>query len=228
MNVSGINLMLSGLVGAGAIALSSIALPAYADPINIDYTGTVEATFDVDDDFSALVNGFTGITLPDGPINESISGSITLDDDPAQYNDGDISLGYDFLSSVLGFSVSQDTLNALDSWLDLEAGGSGTLSNGITTMTYSLSYNSELNELVATFDNFDLDTEIISSCVTNECTWEGDFGFYTTGEEIDGQGVYNFVTNPGAGSPEAAPEPTSLLGMGLVLGFGVLAKKKRR
>ncbi|MBE9117502.1 PEP-CTERM sorting domain-containing protein [Lusitaniella coriacea LEGE 07157] len=171
-------------VGAAAMALGTFAIsaaPAAADPITFDVDATVSGEATVDSTFADIVNGLFANVLPE-PIpsgtflvDESLSYSATIDDDPAQYMDGDLSFGVDMLSSVLGISLDTSTIALLDSYADIDFSGSGTLTNGSEDLDFDLSYDSANNEILATFADFD--SSIIESCLVGSCTTAGNFAF---------------------------------------------------
>lgn len=192
-----------GALSMTAIAISGITTPATAAPVTVDFEGDVQATVTVEQDFSNLLKSLN-IPLPDSVINENIVGSVTVDDDASQYLDGDLSLGYDLLSSTLGVSIDQQTITALDNFLDLSVTGSGRVTSGAQTMNYSLRFNSAVDEFQAVFDNFDPNTEIISACASGACDWSGNFNVSLASEFLPAPlfgslGSFAFTTNAEAG-----------------------------
>ncbi|NEO87111.1 MAG: PEP-CTERM sorting domain-containing protein [Spirulina sp. SIO3F2] len=181
----------------GAIVFTTFATPTYAAPITVDFDGGVDALIASDDQFAQFLADL-GYAIPDGAINEVISGSITVDDDPSQYLDGDLSLGYDLLSSTLGVQVDQEAIALLDSIFDLQVSGSGSVVTSSGVVDYNLSFDSANNELQAIFSDFDSNTEIISACATGECDWSGQFSF-----SLNGVNIFD---------PNASFFPTQLLG----------------
>ncbi|MGB0564181.1 MAG: PEP-CTERM sorting domain-containing protein [Spirulinaceae cyanobacterium] len=260
-----------GLFGS-TVALTSWVTPAAAAPVTVDFDGTVEAFITSDDDFAAFVEDL-GFALPNGDVDDVIAGSITVDDDPSQYLDGDLSLGYDLLSSTLGMEVDAGSIALLDSFFDFEVSGSGQVTDGTTTMDYSLRFDASANEFKAIFDNFDPDNEILSACATGECDWSGLFSFSVGGVNIfdpnaglvptkliESRVSFNLKTNARSGGnvgdfeiatsnediqqqidevlalkevtvaetpATEVPEPSMIIGLGMLLGLGALLKDRK-
>lgn len=257
---------------SGVVILTGWIAPTQAAPVTVDFDGSVETFITSDDDFAAFVADL-GFPLPTGNLNEVFAGSITLDDDPSQYLDGDLSLGYDLLSSTLGMEIDSDSIALLDSFFDFEVSGSGQVTYGTQTMTYSLSFDSQQDEFKAIFEDFDPNTEILTACANGECDWVGQYSFSVNGvnlfdpnagflpqELIASDGSFSFKTNVRSGgtigdleistsneaiqeqidevlaltevavaeAPAAeVPEPSTIIGLGMLLGLGVLLKDRK-
>lgn len=122
-----------------------------------------------------------GISLPASvsfSTVDPITGTATLLDDPAQYTDGLIDLGYDQLSSLIDTSfLSSGALAGLDpdtftSLLVLsDVTGGGTLTVGGSNTSFSWNYSN--NVLSAT----GYDPALVDLCQTTDCAVDGTLGF---------------------------------------------------
>jgi hypothetical protein len=229
--------------GAAALALGAVAVstaPAAAGTITFDASATIDGNVSIDPGAIALIDSLGLVSslnssglLPNGvvldpitsgnfPINESITRSFTIDDDPQQYLDGDISLGVDLLYSVFGINVDPSEIAYIDDLFDLDISGGGILTNGTESLDFILSYDSNDNEIRATFANFNPQNNFISSCLIGTCTTTGNFAFSLISTFApflglsptiaSGNGNFLVTTTPqGNGSPDPTPpveEPT--------------------
>jgi hypothetical protein len=230
-------------IGTAVLALGTVtisAAPATAAKITFDTTTTISGTSSVTPPYVPLA---ALLSLPNGPFSTSISHSFTLDDDPNQYLDGDISLGLDLLLGAIGFEIDPDAIAVLNDFLDFNFSGSGTLSNGTESLAFNLSYDETNSEGRATFVNFDPNNNFIASCFVSACTTSGNFALNIIGTpaiELLGawlglelppgliasaNGNFSTIATPkgnggtggnGENPPQSIPEPTTFLGL-----FGV-------
>ncbi|MDY6781086.1 MAG: PEP-CTERM sorting domain-containing protein [Cyanobacteriota bacterium] len=240
-------------LGAAVLTLGTVAVgaaPVQAGTITFDTSAQVSGNVSVNEDFASYANGLLGSSvIPGGDFsfNESLNSAFTIDDDPQQYLDGDISLGIDLFYSALGLNLDTGTITLLDSLFNVAVSGSGTLSNGTESLGFSLSYDSTQQEIIATFANFDPQNNFIDSCLTGSCTTAGnfDFGllaeaplsFLVGAEPVSASGSFSVTTTPQTtnepslpptdGEPnQSVPEPTTFLGLLGTAGF--LATRRKR
>lgn len=215
-------------LGTAAIAFGTFAIsaaPAAADPITFDVEASVSREVTVDSTFAAIANSFFPDLLPEPltggtvSVDESFSYSATLDDDPAQYMDGDISFGVDMLESIFGVSLDASTIALIDGAIDLDFSGSGTLANGSENLDFNLGYDSTNNEIIATF--LDFDSSIFEACFIGSCTTAGNFAFnintdptYSLAAFLPetlafGTGTFSILTTPQGVSSDDGSESSS-------------------
>ncbi|MGB3692483.1 MAG: PEP-CTERM sorting domain-containing protein [Spirulinaceae cyanobacterium] len=226
-------------VGAAAIALGTCILGAKTATA-ADIKFNVEAEILGNAFISPLLANFSD-TIPTGniPIANSFSHSLTINDDPNQYLDGDISLGLNLLFSTFDISIDDTTISNLDSLFDFSVSGSGVLSNGSEDLDFDLSYDSNNNEILATFVNFDPNNNFIDSCLVASCTTTGNFAFSilsnflpTPLSVVSAAGSFSLVSTPildDTGVPDdstqSVPEPTTILAL---LGVGSFLAYRRK
>ncbi|NES82468.1 MAG: PEP-CTERM sorting domain-containing protein [Moorea sp. SIO2B7] len=162
-----------------------------------------------------------------------------MDDDPAQYLDGDLSFGLDSLQNIFNFYVDSTLVSQLDSLLDLGVSGGGTISNGIDFFEFDFDYDDQNNEIIAKFDDPN-SNNIIASCLVSQCTTQGnivaniDFlGFAPLLPSIPDAIVAstNFEITTTPVTNQAVPEPTTIAGTLVgIAGFGryLLGKRKQK
>lgn len=227
-------------VSAAVIALGTSIVsivPAAAASITFDVEATVSGETFIDSSFADLVNNVLGTPLlasGNFPFDQSLSYSFTIDDDPEQYLDGDVSLGLDLLYSNFGIGFDNTTLSYLDDVLNIDVSGSGILSNGSEQLNFNLGYNSSENEIMATFIDFDPNNNFIDSCLVGSCTTTGNLNlsFLSTAfpglEFASANGNFSVTTTPESVTTtpvNSVPEPTTVLGL---LGVGSLIAARRK
>jgi hypothetical protein len=207
---------------AGAIVSGScllMATSAQAGTLTFGYSnGNFNASATTNLFILSAVNSFFGPSLPRSlsVSGSNLQGIFTVLDDPAQFQDGDITVDYAFLDEVFGSYI--DSLGtsfpglaglsdaqreaALDTIFDYSLTGTGTLSNANGGSTnFAVNYQSGNNSIV--IDGFD--TSIATSCLTLTCTTTASGGFGLT---ASASGVLTVATQLSSPLP---PEATALL-----------------
>lgn len=207
--------------------------PTFAAEITFDTEAEIAGSLSFSSFFISAIEDELNVTLPSEsiPFAEEFSDRFTIDDDPNQYLDGDISLGWkSFLSEDLWLDFGGIDFSLLESFLDIDFGGTGLLTNGIEDLAFTLSYDSVNKEFISTFTDFDPDNNFIDSCLIGVCTATADFEFslfFNQGfplEVVSAAGNFAITTTP-VGSSQSVPEPTLLLGL---LGIGGCVASQRR
>jgi hypothetical protein len=247
-------------VGAAVLALGTVTVsiaPAKAATVTLDVSAQVSGNGFIDPGFASLVNSiFPSYSVPSGnfPFDETFSSPFTIDDNPQQYLDGDISVGLNFLSA-LGFDLNPTTLAQSNNFFGIAVSGDGTLSNGLENIAFNLSYNSNQQETIATFVNFDPQNNFIPSCLIGTCTTTGNFevsllatssaqfilglpkvpvlvgGNFlvtTTPQNNNNPTPPTDPTPPPTDPTQSVPEPTMLLGLLGTAGFFTTRRKCSR
>jgi hypothetical protein len=193
MERSVIRLVSNSIAGAIVYGGSLLVAPsAQAGTLTFGYSnGSFDATATGNAFIIPVINSVFGQNLPNGiAVNGSnLQGVFTVLDDPAQFQDGDITIDYAFLDTVFGsyidsFKTSLPGLAglsdaqqeaALDAIFDYSLTGTGTLSNSNGGSTnFAVNYINTSNSIV--INGFD--TTIATSCLTLTCTTNasGTFG----------------------------------------------------
>jgi hypothetical protein len=193
MERSVIHLVSSSIAGAIVYGGSLLLAPsAQAGTLTFGYSnGSFDATATGNAFIIQAVNSLFGQNLPNSiAVNGSnLQGVFTVLDDPAQFQDGDITIDYAFLDTIFGsyidsFKTSLPGLAglsdaqqeaALDAIFDYSLTGTGTLSNTNGGSTnFAVNYINTSNSIV--INGFD--TTIATSCLTLICTTNasGTFG----------------------------------------------------
>ncbi|NEQ55262.1 MAG: hypothetical protein F6K11_34935, partial [Leptolyngbya sp. SIO3F4] len=185
------------LISAGA-ALSAVGLLA-VDPAQ---AGTLTFGFEVDSSLQVTLNPLfagntiSGVTVPNSlkVTAEDVTGSFTVLDDPAQFNDGSVDLDYDFLDDALlsssytamvesllgnyGFTTSQ-VVESVDNLFDISSfQGNGVLTSKDFTLpgnpsVFDISYSNDTNTF--TVDGYD--TAVAESCLSTTCLLDGSISY---------------------------------------------------
>jgi hypothetical protein len=200
MERSVIHIVSSSIAGAILYGGSLFVAPAaQAGTLTFGYSnGSFDASATVDPDLGQAINLFLGQSLPSSfsVSGANLGGTFTVLDDPAQFTDGDVTIDYAFLDTILGSYIDSykasvltgpllplaglsdaQFLAALDSIFDYSLTGSGTLSNSNGGSTnFAVNYVKASKSII--IDGFD--TTIASSCLnpTLTCTTtaSGNFG----------------------------------------------------
>jgi hypothetical protein len=198
---------------AGAIVSGScllVAPSAQAGTLTFGYSnGNFNASATANPFILSAVNSFLGQSLPSSvSVNGSnLQGIFTVLDDPAQFQDGDITVDYAFLDAVFGSYI--DSLGAslpglaslsdaqreaaLDTIFDYSLTGTGTLSNANGGSTnFAVNYQNGNNSIV--IDGFD--TSIATSCLTLTCSTTASGGFGLTASALGVLTVANQLSSP--------------------------------
>lgn len=188
-------LLVSAGVAASAISVLA-AVPAQASTLT--FGAKAKASLDVS--LSPLLAGRTlgGMTLPDS-LNvdaDNVTGSFTVLDDPAQFTDGDIELGYGLVNDLLGDSYSTalqsllgnfglTTSQALQSVDDIftitQFTGNGVLTSQAPALAidpdnpspFNIRYKGDSSSLL--LEGYD--TEVAESCLSATCRITGNVSF---------------------------------------------------
>jgi hypothetical protein len=193
MERSVIRLVSGSIAGAIVYGGSLLVAPsAEAGTLTFGYSnGSFDATATGNSFIIPVINSLFGQNLPSSiAVNGSnLQGFFTVLDDPAQFQDGDITIDYAFLDTIFGsyidsFKTSLPGLAglsdtqleaALDAIFDYSLTGTGTLSNTNGGSTnFAVNYINASNSIV--INGFD--TTIATSCLTLTCTTNasGTFG----------------------------------------------------
>lgn len=233
-------------LGAAVLAIGSLAVgaaPAHAGTVILDTSVQAAGSGFIDSSFADIANNLVGSNVvPSGvfAFDETSIFPSVVNDDPQQYEDGDVSVGIDLVYQILGLNFDSATINTLNTLFTVDVSGGGTLSNGTESIDFNLSYDSDAQEVLATLVNFDPQNNFIASCLTVTCTTTGDFGFdLLLGPltPVSFRGDFLVVTTPQvSGNPDSipsgndpvqtVPEPATFLGL---LGTaGLLATRRKR
>jgi len=189
----------TALLAVGAVAIS----PATANTITFDYSGNVSGNVTASSiaetliipQIESLLELAPGSIPTEYDFSESLSSSFTVLDDPAQFEDGDITLDaslfggffepipseyFDLLPPELSglsalITTPNDGIDLLDSLFNANLTGTGNLVVDGTSQTtnFAINYLNDSNAIV--IDGYN--PNIVSECLTGACTITADGTF---------------------------------------------------
>jgi len=171
-------------LGLSAIAASAVyvgtSAPAQAGTLTFDYEATIDANVTLTESGAAFLSVFLGELEPvTVEIEEMFAGSFTTLDDPAQYLDGDISVGYDLFADVFDIpeSISEVfDIDVFNTFFDLTFLGDGQLTTAAgNLLDFQFNYNRFANTLDFTYDASAGEAALIDDCLTGLCTFSSSF-----------------------------------------------------
>jgi hypothetical protein len=156
-----------------------------ASTITFDFGGNISATVNFNPLVVGFVENYLQVDLPTAwtITDEPFTGTATFPSDPAQYEDGDINIGFPLVTGVLGINPDDSFVDVLGSFgitvpsdvagvlntlgitdansavefadklFDFDLDGSGTLTTGVGTTDFDIGYADETNSIV--IDGFD-------------------------------------------------------------------------